>query len=245
MPHKAGMTSAIILCGGLGTRLKSVVSDRPKSMAPIAGRPFLEWQIDYWIEQGIDHFVLAVGYRHESISTHFGEQYRNCPIDYVIESTPQGTGGAFLLAARHLAPCAPFLLLNGDTYFSVELNALREFAMSRNADWCFSLLKNPDTSRYMGIETTADGRVTQLQPPSSAFINGGVYWIQPSFLQKLSFTADKPLSLENEILPSALASGIGLFGFESAAHFIDIGLPADYSRAQTELPDQMHKKGNP
>jgi NDP-sugar pyrophosphorylase family protein len=89
----------------------------------------------------------------------------------------------------------------------------------------------------MGIETTDEDQVTQLQSSPSQLINGGVYWIRPSFLQKLSFPADKPISLENEILPLALCSNLRLFGLEFSAPFIDIGIPADYSRAQSELPN--------
>jgi D-glycero-alpha-D-manno-heptose 1-phosphate guanylyltransferase len=88
----------------------------------------------------------------------------------------------------------------------------------------------------MGIETTVDGRVTQLQSPSSHLINGGVYWVQPSFLQKLTFSTDMPLSLENEILPKSQFSGLGLFGIEFASPFIDIGVPKDYRRAAENLP---------
>ena len=239
------MKSAVILAGGLGMRLRSAVNDLPKPMAPINGRPFLEHQIDYWIKQGISHFVLSVGYRHEMIIDHFGNRYKDAELEYVIERIPLGTGGGFLLASEKIGKNDPFVLLNGDTYFPVDLSTLCDFSIAQKADWCFSLLRNPDHDRYMGIETTGEGRVTQLQSLSSPLINGGVYFIQPSFLQKLSFQADKPVSLENEILPSALKSGLGLFGLEFSAPFIDIGVPADYSRAQDELPNLIRNKGNP
>ena len=118
------MTSAIILAGGLGTRLRGVVPDLPKPMAPIGGRPFLEYQLDYWINQGVSQFVLSVGYLHGAIVDHFGDRYKGAKLDYVIEKTPLGTGGGFLLAAEKLGKNDPFLLLNGDTYFAVDLKKL-------------------------------------------------------------------------------------------------------------------------
>ena len=95
------MTTAIVLAGGLGTRLRTVVPDWPKPMAPVAGKPFLTYLLDYWIGQGIDHFVLSVGYRHEAIIDYFGDSYHGVLIDYVIETEPLGTGGALRMAARH------------------------------------------------------------------------------------------------------------------------------------------------
>ena len=135
------VTSAIILAGGLGTRLRGVVPDLPKPMAPISGRPFLEHQIDYWIKQGVSHFVLSVGYRHEVIVDHFGNRYKDAELDYVIEKTPLGTGGGLLLAVEKVGKDEPFLLLNGDTYFAVNLKTLVGFSMTHDADWCFSLFR--------------------------------------------------------------------------------------------------------
>ena len=94
------MTTAVILAGGLGTRLRSVISDLPKPMAPINGRPFLEYLICYWIGQGINHFVLSVGYLHQAIIGYFGNQFKGACIDYVIEESPLGTGGGLLLASK-------------------------------------------------------------------------------------------------------------------------------------------------
>src|SRR5215471_11172514 len=102
------MTLAVILAGGLGTRLRGTVPDVPKPMAPIRGRPFLEYQLDYWIGKGINRFVLSVGYRHEVIIDHFGASYRGAELSYAIEHTPLGTGGALLLAVEESAITTPF-----------------------------------------------------------------------------------------------------------------------------------------
>ena len=114
------MPSAVILAGGLGTRLRSVVSDVPKPMAPVGGRPFLEYQLEYWINQGISRFVLSVGYRHEAITEHFGSRYKGVELEYAVEEQPLGTGGGLLLAAEKLKQDTPFLLLNKDTYFKTD-----------------------------------------------------------------------------------------------------------------------------
>src|SRR2546425_12065025 len=118
------LNEAIVLAGGLGTRLRSVVADVPKPMAPIGGRPFLEYLFDHWIGQGIRRFTLSVGYRHETITGHFGNAYRGVALRYVVEEAPLGTGGALLRTLGAFPGEAPVLLLNGDTYFPVDVERL-------------------------------------------------------------------------------------------------------------------------
>ena len=107
--------TAIILAGGLGARLNNTVPNLPKPMAPINNRPFLEHQMDYWIGQGINRFILSVGYLKDLIIDHFGDKYKKASIEYAIEHKPLGTGGGLLLAAKNITE--PFLVLNGDTFF--------------------------------------------------------------------------------------------------------------------------------
>lgn len=232
------MTSAVILAGGLGTRLRSVVPDLPKPMAPISGRPFLEHQLDYWIEQGVSRFVLSVGYRYEAIVEHFGNRYKDAELDYVIETTPLGTGGGLLLAANKIAKEGSFLLLNGDTYFAVDLKTLIEFASANDADWCFSLFRTNEEGRYMGIDISPQGRISSLksgmgQPGRLA--NGGVYWVNSRSLLAEGFSPGDKVSLEDDIFPAAMASGQRLMGIEFSGTFIDIGVPEDYHRAPALL----------
>lgn len=232
------MTSAIILAGGLGTRLRSAVPDLPKPMAPINGRPFLEHQLDYWIAQGINRFVLSVGFRHEAIVDHFGNGYKGVALDYVIEETPLGTGGGLLLAAEKISGGTPFLLLNGDTYFAVDLQALIEFAGANDADWSFSLFRTNEVGRYMGMEVSSQGEITSLksgrgQPGRLA--NGGVYWVRSRATLGEKFASGDKVSLEDDIFPAAMASGQRLFGIEFPGIFIDIGVPDDYHRAPALL----------
>ena len=232
------MTSAVILAGGLGTRLRSAVPDLPKPMAPIGGRPFLEYQLDYWIAQGISRFVLSVGYRHEAIMEYFGPRYKGVELEYAIEERPLGTGGGLLLAAEKVSRGGPFLLLNGDTYFAADWKALSAYALAHDADWCFSLFRTSEKGRYMGIEVSPQGQITSLKSMSahgSRLANGGVYWVHPRALLGSWFVPGEKASLEDDIFPAALASGQRLFGIEFTGTFIDIGVPDDYHRAATLL----------
>ena len=117
--------TAIILAGGLGTRLRKVAPKVPKPMAPINNRPFVEYQMDYWINQGITQFILSVGYLKDVIINHFGNSYKGISIEYVEESSPLGTGGGLLFAAKNLHET--FVVLNGDTFFEVNINSLYKF----------------------------------------------------------------------------------------------------------------------
>jgi len=232
------VTTAIILAGGLGTRLKKVVQDLPKPMAPIRDRPFLEYQMDYWIDQGISKFIVSVGYISEIITSHFGNRYRSAQINYVHENTPLGTGGALLLASHDLTE--PFLVLNGDTFFAVDLNNLYLFHNEHNAEWTLSLFRSKEIDRYMGVELSINGEILELisqENQIDILVNGGVYLIDPSAISRLNFNPGIKSSLEDQLLPSFLSLGGKLFGVEYYGKFIDIGVPEDYFRAQKILDE--------
>jgi D-glycero-alpha-D-manno-heptose 1-phosphate guanylyltransferase len=224
------MTTAIILAGGLGTRLRSAVPDLPKPMAPVAGRPFLAHQMDYWLAQGVRRFVLAVGYRHEAIAQHFGSCYRGAALEYSIETQPLGTGGA-LLQAAWLVHDDHALLLNGDTWFDVPLPALAARATQHDADWCFALFRHDDPARYMGVDVDRPGRVRALRCADAPLANGGVVWFRPAALRAVARVPAAALSLENELWPRLLAQGQRFAALECPGSLIDIGTPADYYRA--------------
>ena len=232
------ISTAIVLAGGLGTRLKGVLKGLPKPMAPIRDRPFLEYQMDFWIDQGISRFILSVGHLNQKISSHFGDSYRSVQINYVQENTPLGTGGGLLMAAKNLAE--PFLLLNGDTFFEVDLNDLFLFHNEHNAEWTMSLFRSKDLDRYMGVDLEDNGEILSLQSGGNELTllaNGGVYLVNPSALKRLNYKPYTKSSLENDLLPKFISLGGGLYGLESSGKFIDIGVPEDYYRAQKILKD--------
>ncbi len=232
------VTVAIILAGGLGTRLRGTVPGLPKPMAPIRNRPFLEHQMDYWIKQGINRFILSVGYLKELIIEHFGNTYKGIPIEYAIENEPLGTGGGLLLAEKGLTE--PFLVLNGDTFIEVDLDNLYEFHLERKSEWTFSLFRTSQFERYMGMDVSPNGEILSLKSESkksSGLANGGVYLIEPSVLGSLTFKAGDKASLEDELLPNFISNGGVLYGKECKGKFIDIGVPEDYYQAIDILPN--------
>jgi D-glycero-alpha-D-manno-heptose 1-phosphate guanylyltransferase len=233
------VTSAIILAGGLGTRLRSAVPDLPKPMAPVAGRPFLAYQLDYWIHQGVDRFVLSVGYRHEAIVAYFGTAYRGVALEYSIEQTPLGTGGGLLMALERLdRRQQPFVLLNGDTYFEVDLATLSAFHERKQSDWTFALFRCQQADRYMGMEIDEACRVTALQSGAGTpgrLANGGVYLANAEMLREGRWACGDKLSLEQDLLPAAFERGRRFYGIECPGAFLDIGIPEDYLRAPAVL----------
>lgn len=232
------MTSAVILAGGLGTRLRNTVPDVPKPMASVAGRPFLEYQLDYWIGKGIGRFVLSVGYRYEAIIDHFGDRYKGIELLYVVEPVPLGTGGGLLLAVKESRLTEPFLLLNGDTYFEADWTVLRELSEVHNADWCFSLFRTNEIGRYMGMEISPQGQILSMKSDAEGrgrLANGGAYWVRPQVLDETGFSLGSKISLEDDILPTMLEAGRRLFGLEFSGKFLDIGVPDDYRRAASLL----------
>lgn len=182
--------------------------------------------------------MLSVGYRYQTIIDHFGSRYKNADIDYVIEETPLGTGGGLLLAADKLGKDAPFLLLNGDTYFAVDLQTLDRFARNNDADWCFSLFRTQEEGRYMGMDVSPQGEILSLKSGTGQpgrLANGGVYWVNPRALRGTAFVSGAKVSLEDDIFPAATSAGQRLMGLEFPGAFIDIGVPDDYYRAPAVL----------
>ena len=247
---------AILLAGGLGTRLRSVVADVPKPMASVQGRPFLSYILDYWKSQGIERFIFCLGYKYQIIIDYYGNEFKGCSIDYSIEDMPLGTGGAVIQAVNKFHLLEPFLLLNGDTFFEVNLEELHKFATKKNADWCFSLFENSDTSRYLSIGLNSNdvldfpeltsknaildksnvldrSNINLASNDSYRYGNGGVYWINPKVFEPFSMESKNYISLEKDIFPRGLQFGQSFFGLKFPNTFIDIGLPEDYYRSQS------------
>lgn len=230
--NKDVTTLGIFLAGGLGSRLRSVVSEVPKPMAPVQNRPFLEILIKYWISEGVEKFIFLVGYKSESIQKYFGNQFEGKEIIYLNEENLLGTGGALLNCHRQLNIEQPFLLLNGDTFFKISNKALTKFSRENNADWCLSLFRTKIQGRYLTININKKNELDLHEnKANSCWANGGVYLINPSALDAFKFS-NHSLSLENDLLPQSQYLNQKIFGYKADEFFIDIGLPEDYKKAQ-------------
>ncbi len=228
---------AIILAGGFGTRLKELVSDVPKSMAIVSGRPFLEYLLDYLSARGVGRAVLSVGYKHEIITGHFGNRYKEMEIDYAIETEPLGTGGGIRLAFWKIKePRA--LVLNGDSLFRVDYNAMMEFHLKKKADATLALRKLKETGRYGRVSMNRARRITGFaekeENAGPGFINGGVYIIEKRFLMEPEFRGR--FSIEKHCF-EMLYTEAAMFGFPCEGYFLDIGIPGDYQKAQHEFAE--------
>lgn len=229
---------AIILAGGKGTRLRAAVPDLPKPLAPVGGRPFLEHQMTYWTSQGVERFVLSVGYKAEMIVDRIGPRFGEAEVVYAVEDAPLGTGGAVLLAKQQLTPNEPFLVINGDSFFDLSLADLKRAHTEKNSDWTVGLFPTRDTKRYLGVNLDADDRLISLVAPTIddlVWANGGVYMISPDVLDRIADRFKGQVSLEQEIIPALLNLQTPMHGIRHAGRFIDIGVPDDYRRAAEVL----------
>lgn len=228
---------AIILAGGLGTRLSSVVSDLPKCMAPINGRPFLNYQLDYLYVFGIERVILSVGHLHEKIIKHYGDQYNNIKLDYAIEKEPLGTGGGLKLAMK-MAEGPLVYVLNGDTFYHIDYKKFLDIHRGKEAKLSIVLRELDDVMRYGSIERDDSRRITGFWEKSKksgkGFINGGVYIINKRFFESQNLP-DK-FSLEKDFFEKVYKNE-KIYGILCRQYFIDIGVPEDYEKAQDEFKD--------
>lgn len=234
-------SEAVILAGGLGTRLKSLVSDIPKPMVDIGGRPFLEYLLDYLLSQGIEKFIMSVGYKYETILQHFKYSYRTAPISYSVENRPLGTGGG-LKKALGMATEKNVFVLNGDSMFTLNLLKLDDVHWKTQADITLGLKEMNNFNRY-GTVALKDNRVVGYNEKmftTKGLINGGVYLIKRNILSDLELP--EAFSFEKVILEAGL-NILKIAGFASEEYFIDIGIPEDLRKAQKELPLQIKLKG--
>lgn len=223
---------AIVLAGGFGTRLREVVPDLPKPMAPVAGRPFLEILLTSMARKGFSRVVLSLGYMADKVVAHFGDHFAGMDLVYEIEKTPLGTGGAVRQAMERCKTDHVFVF-NGDTYLDLEVADV-EAHWQANCEPIIVAREVPDTSRY-GRLNAADGLVlgfTEKGLAGAGLINAGCYVLPVDGLD--DFSLGQPFSLETDFLAKAVMTH-RFDLFVTNGHFIDIGVPDDYSRAQTEL----------
>lgn len=227
----------IVLAGGLGTRLRSVVSEVPKCMAPVNGKPFLYYLLTALSQYSIGKVVLSVGYKHECIENWVRKNGGGFPfeIEFAVEETPLGTGGGIRLA---LEKCSSddVCIMNGDTFFNVDLALLQEAhgLSGRLLTMAVKHLKYFD--RYGTVTIDESGTVTGFNEKrfcEDGYINAGVYMVSDKWLLK-----DMPekFSFETDYLqPKAMQGRV--HGFVSDGYFIDIGIPLDYAKANEDFKD--------
>ncbi|MDR1800451.1 MAG: nucleotidyltransferase family protein [Lachnospiraceae bacterium] len=225
--------TAIILAGGMGTRLKSVINDIPKPMAPIAGRPFLQYLLRWLTNNGVERIILSIGYMGESIQSHFGSRFEKADILYSLEESPLGTGGA-IKKALEFCESNRVLVLNGDTFFDIDIRSLHN--AYADADLTIALKEMRNFDRYGTVSVTDEGRVSafiEKRHTECGFINGGIYLIKRTLFEGF----DLPEKFSFERFMEDNADKLAISGLPFEGNFIDIGIPEDYAMAQT----LMHK----
>jgi D-glycero-alpha-D-manno-heptose 1-phosphate guanylyltransferase len=227
------MREAIILAGGMGTRLRKVISDVPKPMAPVNGKPFLSY-VFLWLKRyNIGKVIVSAGYKSDAIVSYFGSSFNGISLEYAIEDEPLGTGGAVRFALHHTSG-NEILILNGDTYFPVDLDKFYSFHAETKSDFSVALKRMNNFSRYGSVECSENTilKFHEKKFCKEGLINGGLYLAGKKYIESRQFP--EASSLEKDMLEKETGTGkLKCLIFEDL--FIDIGIPEDYRKAQSLL----------
>lgn len=221
---------AIILAGGFGTRLQSVVSDVPKPMAPINGRPFLDYILDELVKFNFDKAVLAVGYKKDIIINHYGNKYKSLKLEYSVENEPLGTGGC-VKQALSLTNDDYIFIINGDTLFKIDY---LKMASQHNTSIACKYLENFE--RYGEVVINNDNTITKFNEKkftTQGYINGGIYYLPKNIFEK--YNLPNKFSLEKDLFEIYMKE-LNIKAYKSNDYFIDIGIPEDYEKFKNDLP---------
>ena len=227
---------ALILAGGFGTRLQSVLKNQPKTLAPVAGKPFLHWLIIYLQKKGVTDFIFSLGYLHEQVQQFLKDEFPNLNYVSVIENKPLGTGGAIKLC---LNDCKHdyVMMVNGDTFFELDIASFYSSFVSSNADCSIALTPMQNFDRYGSVTLTNENIITQFNEKKyceSGLINTGIVLFKKEvFVQKTNHLPTQ-FSFEKDFLEPNIAT-LKVTGYIATGYFIDIGIPDDYQKAQTEI----------
>lgn len=240
-PSGDGGYEAIILAGGLGTRLRSVVNDVPKCMAPVNGIPFINFIVSYLKNEGVTKFIFSLGYKHELITAYLDKTFPELDKHYSIETEQLGTGGAIKKACEFVSG-ENVLALNGDTLFNIDIHSFLKEHKEKAAECTVALKEMKDFSRYGSVEVNKDDSITAFHEKKyceKGLINGGIYAMQTkSFLNKNLPTV---FSFEKEYLEKFVLDG-KVAGFKKDYYFIDIGIPEDYQKFQNDYQIILSKR---
>jgi D-glycero-alpha-D-manno-heptose 1-phosphate guanylyltransferase len=226
--------TAIILAGGRGTRLNELIPDVPKAIAPVNGQPFLNYLLQYFISTGIDKFIFALGFGHESIRHYLDEQFPLLDRQFAIEAEPLGTGGA-VRNALPLSTENTVVVINGDTLYKVRLEAIAAFHHMCGAECTIALKPMKSVSRYGEVVLNKDYTVaefTEKKLLENGLINGGVYILNKRLFEQTEWPV--VFSFEEDYLATMHATR-RIFGYQQDGYFMDIGIPEDFNRAQEEF----------
>ncbi|RAP26752.1 hypothetical protein DID74_01640 [Candidatus Marinamargulisbacteria bacterium SCGC AG-333-B06] len=230
---------ALILCGGLGTRLQGTVPDLPKVLAPVQGKPFLEWLIQFYQHQGITRFILCTGYRSEQIKIHSQQSvYQDIDICISDESIQLGTGGA-LWKAKSYIQSSPFLVLNGDTFCDVSIVKSLNIMKEKEPVMLMAMLNQDNASRYGSIIVDEDNKIQSFEEKSaikkSGFINAGSYMISQTIFEHY-IPSKACFSLEYDVFSYLSKHKLGMYGMiVDKESFIDMGTKDSYEKANSSF----------
>jgi NDP-sugar pyrophosphorylase family protein len=238
--HQVKNTSALLLVGGMGTRLRSVVSSAPKPMATLGGKSFLELLVKQLSQQGVSKLVMCTGYLADQIQEHFGDGSSwGVSIEYSKELQPLGTGGAVKLAESQLHDADPFLVMNGDSFMEVDFDRLFQTHLEKKAIITMAVRRVENASRYGAVELAAEGRIRGFAEKNTSempgIVNAGVYVFSREVLQHIPTGQS---SLERDVFPKLLK--MRMYAVEQHGIFIDIGTPEDYAKAQ-EISEKLYQ----
>ena len=236
--HSASTLGAILLVGGMGTRLQPLTLQTPKPMLQVAGVPFTEHQILKARDAGIKEIVLATSFKAELFEPYFGNGERfGIAIKYAVEKEPLGTGGAIRNAATQLTQAGPIAIFNGDVLSGHDLDAQFEFHAKNQADVTLYLTEVADARAFGAVEMKPDFQVTafkeKMENPPTNTINAGCYIFNRDVINQIP--SGKVISVERETFPGLLASGARVFGFVDSSYWLDIGTPAALLKASQDL----------
>ena len=231
-------TSAILLVGGMGTRLMPLTSKTPKPMLQVAGVPFTEHQIRKAAQAGISEIVLATSYKAELFEPYFGDGAKfGIKIKYAVEETALGTGGGIRNAAALLDDCDQVVIFNGDVLSGHDLAAQIQFHINNKAEVTLYLTKVEDARAYGCVELLADNQVKsfleKMENPVSNLINAGCYIFNRKVIDQIP--ANQVVSVERDTFPSFLSSGVKVYGYLDNSYWLDIGNPQALVKASAEL----------
>lgn len=240
MPRLSEIDVAII-CGGLGKRLKEAVPDKPKPLAEVGGRPFLDILIDYVASFGFKRFVLCTGYRGEMIEKHLKER-RDLEFVFSREQEPLGTGGA-LKHAEDLIGSPEFMAMNGDSLCNMDMRDFLDFHAGHAATASVALVAPKKEAEYGAVSIDPAGLITSFseKKKASAYINAGVYIFSKEVLDLIP--KGKEYSLEYDLFPKMIDSGV--YGYVTGAELIDIGTAERYAEAHDFIGDMLKQRGRP